>query len=400
VPSLFLHDDAVARGFAPFALTRPLSELRAGAELIRRRWERALGLAAAGFVSADHLADFDEAGAPNAATGELPAGSVVASARAVVPLGPADANVDVWTCGGRVAAVRLREDFAAAELPDALDALAESLGGSARRAEVGGRWLEAVWDLVGQLDAQLKEDIPALAATLDCVSYEGTRIGDGAVYLERGATVEPFVVLDTTAGPILVRAGATVQSFTRVIGPCYIGEGSTVVADRISGCSIGEVCKIHGEISATVVLGHTNKGHDGFVGNSYLGRWVNLGAGTITSNLKNTYGTVALWTPDGLRDTKLQFLGTLFGDHVKTGIGLRLTTGTVLGAGANVYDQMPPKAVAPFSWGGCEPYATYDGEKFLQVASRAMARRHVELTDRARAQLRAAHALAPNGAEV
>ena len=98
-------------------------------------------------------------------------------------------------------------------------------------------------------------------------------------------------------------------------------------------------------------VGHANKGHDGFVGHSVLGRWVNLGAGTTTSNLKNTYGTVALWTPGGVADTGLQFLGTLFGDHVKTGIGLRLTTGCVLGAGANVVDRMPPKAVAPFAWG-------------------------------------------------
>ena len=97
------------------------------------------------------------------------------------------------------------------------------------------------------------------------------------------------------------------------------------------------MCKVRGELSNTIFLGYSNKGHDGFVGHSYLGRWVNLGAGTITSNLKNTYGTVSLWTPDGVRDTGLQFLGTLFGDHVKTGIGLRLTTGTVLGAGANVY---------------------------------------------------------------
>jgi len=149
---------------------------------------------------------------------------------------------------------------------------------------------------------------------------------------------------------------------------------------------------VHGEISATVVLGHANKAHDGFVGHSYLGRWVNLGAGTTTSNLKNTYGTVALWTPAGLRNTGLQFLGTLVGDHAKTGIGMRLTTGTVIGAGANVYgSEMPPKAVPPFAWGAGEPYAVYAPDKFLAVAERAMARRQVPLGDRARRQLAAAH---------
>jgi UDP-N-acetylglucosamine diphosphorylase / glucose-1-phosphate thymidylyltransferase / UDP-N-acetylgalactosamine diphosphorylase / glucosamine-1-phosphate N-acetyltransferase / galactosamine-1-phosphate N-acetyltransferase len=108
--------------------------------------------------------------------------------------------------------------------------------------------------------------------------------------------------------------------------------------------------------------------------------------------LKNTYGTVSLWTPSGVRDTGLQFLGTLFGDHVKTGIGLRLTTGTVLGAGANVYDAMPPKAVAPFSWGGGAPYATYRADKFIETAARMMSRRHIELSERDRRHLAAVHA--------
>ena len=140
------------------------------------------------------------------------------------------------------------------------------------------------------------------------------------------------------------------------------------------------------------MIGYANKGHDGFVGHSYMGRWVNLGAGTITSNLKNTYGSVTLWTPGGMRDTGMQFLGTLFGDHAKTGIGTCLTTGTVLGAAANVYGgQTPPKAVPPFAWGSAPPYSVYRLDKFLEVVERVMARRQVKLTDRGRQQLAAAH---------
>jgi hypothetical protein len=163
------------------------------------------------------------------------------------------------------------------------------------------------------------------------------------------------------------------------------------MGDRVGPCSIGDVCKVRGEVSHTIFLGHCNKGHDGFVGHSYLGRWVNLGAGTTTSNLKNTYGPVALWTPAGVRDTGQQFLGTFFGDHAKTGIGMRLNTGSVLGAGAMVYDRMPPKYVAPFSWGNGEPYGAFEAEKFVTVAERMMARRQVPLTERARRQLLAAH---------
>jgi UDP-N-acetylglucosamine diphosphorylase/glucosamine-1-phosphate N-acetyltransferase len=203
--------------------------------------------------------------------------------------------------------------------------------------------------------------------------------------------IEPHVVLDASAGPILIQPGAHIHAFTRINGPCYIGRAVTIMGGDISGCSIGDVCKVRGELSNTVFAGYANKGHDGFVGHSYIGRWVNLGAGTITSNLKNTYGTVALWTPGGIRDTKMQFLGTLFGDHVKTGIGLRLTTGTVLGAGANVYGSMPPKVVEPFSWGDSSPYETYRADKFLETATRMMARRHVEMSERARRHLTAVH---------
>ena len=140
------------------------------------------------------------------------------------------------------------------------------------------------------------------------------------------------------------------------------------------------------------MLVNSNKGHDGFVGHSYLGRWVNLGAGTITSNLKNTYGAVSLWTPSGMRDTGLQFLGTMFGDHAKTGIGVRLTTGCVVGAGANVFGgSVMPKVVPPFAWGSEPPFATYELDKFLISAERMMQRRGITLDERTRGQLSAAH---------
>lgn len=156
---------------------------------------------------------------------------------------------------------------------------------------------------------------------------------------------------------------------------------------------------IRGEISETIVIGNANKAHEGFVGHSVLGRWVNLGAGTTTSNLKNTYGPVSLATPSGLRDTGLVKLGTFFGDHVKTGIGLRLTTGTVIGAGSSIHGAaMPPKNVAPFSWGEGGALGAYDIDKFVRMAERAMGRRGVSLGDGARRQLAAAHSLGRAGA--
>jgi UDP-N-acetylglucosamine diphosphorylase/glucosamine-1-phosphate N-acetyltransferase len=400
---LYLYDDARARLFEPFALTRPASELRAGTEITRRRWERALGGRAAGFVAAPHLARFSELDAPAAAGGVLPAGAVVANARCLPALRSlgADAGAALWTCDGRVAAVRLEADVPPARFADGRLALAELAPAGAAAVAITGRWLDEVWALVGTLTAQLADDIPLLAAELRLqpVSALAGRphvIGPAErLLVEEGATVEPYTVFDVSAGPVLVRRGSTVHAFTRVIGPCYVGEDSSVTADRIAACSIGERSRVHGEISMTVVLGHANKSHDGFVGHSYLGRWVNLGAGTTTSNLKNTYGTVALWTPDGVRDTGLQFLGSLLGDHAKTGIGLRLTTGTVVGAGANVYGSaMPGKFVPPFSWGEGGALGAYRVDKFLDVAARAMSRRDVALGDDGRAQLAAAYARA------
>jgi UDP-N-acetylglucosamine diphosphorylase / glucose-1-phosphate thymidylyltransferase / UDP-N-acetylgalactosamine diphosphorylase / glucosamine-1-phosphate N-acetyltransferase / galactosamine-1-phosphate N-acetyltransferase len=196
-----------------------------------------------------------------------------------------------------------------------------------------------------------------------------------------------------TAGPVLVRARAAVRAFTRLVGPCSIAAGVNVLGDRVHGCAIGETTIVRGELSETIVLGHSNKAHDGFVGHSYLGRWVNLGAGTITSNLKNSYGTVRVWTPEGTRDTGVNKLGSFFGDHVKTGIGARLTTGSVIGAGSNIFGTaMPPKYVPPFSWGEGEALSVYRLEEFLRTAQRAMTRRSVALTERTRRQFAAAHA--------
>jgi UDP-N-acetylglucosamine diphosphorylase/glucosamine-1-phosphate N-acetyltransferase len=395
VSDLFFYDDAVARTFEPFALTRPVCELRAGALLLRERWERSLGMRAAGFASSAHLENFDEPGAVSGVKGPLPAGSVLASSRCAVALTPLEA-ADVWTCDGRVAAVKLARALDVEELANGkrtLEKVAQGGKGAKRKTvEIEGRWIEHIWDFIGMLSPMLTDDIATLAVGAGRKGHLlGMIGGPDSVFAEDGATVEPQVYFDTTAGPVLIRRGATVQAFTRIAGPCVVGQESLVGGDKISGSSIGDTCKVHGEVSATIFLGHANKGHDGFVGHSYLGRWVNLGAGTITSNLKNTYGTVQLWTPAGELDTGLQFLGTLFGDHAKTGIGTSFTTGTVIGAGANIYGSgTPPKVIPPFAWGDEPPYSTYRMDKFIEVAARMMKRRHLELSSRQKKMLAAA----------
>ena len=396
--ALYILDDARARSFEPFALTRPTGELRAGVDLIRARWERAAGMPAAATIAAPHLAAFEEAGAPRTlTTGEVPAGSVIASSRCVIAL---DASLDVsggsqaWSCDGRTAAVRVATPVPVAALAEPAVALAGLVTTTDAPTPIRGRWVDEIWDLTRDLVVQLTDDIPKLARFRGASSGAPSHsivLGDHDVFIEAGAVIEPQVCFDTHGGPIYISRGATVRSFTRVGGPCFVGRDSIVMGDRVAASAIGDNCRVHGEVSNSVFLAFTNKGHDGFVGHSYFGRWVNLGAGTTTSNLKNTYGPVSLWTPEGIRDTGLQFLGTFAGDHAKTGIGLRLTTGTVLGAGANVFDNMPPKYVDPFTWGDGAPYGRYRLDKFLEVAARVMERRNVTLGEGCRAQLSAAY---------
>jgi len=359
-----------------------------GALLVRERWEMASGHRARQLVASPALRTFRESGAPAPTTGTLRAGTLIAHARCAVALQALPVG-SVYRCDGRVAAVRLATDVSATVLRDtlhSLDALARQQHRGVRAVRVDGVWCDAPWDAIRHLGPLLTEDIPALAAHAGCTALSmsghehGIAIrGPHRVWCEGDVTIEPQVVFDTTNGPVLLRRGAEIHAFTRIQGPCVIGSGTMVFGGRISGSSIGEQCRVHGDVSASIVVGHTNKAHEGFVGHSLLGRWVNFGAGTTTSNLKNTYGAVSLWTPRGVLNTGLTFLGTLCGDHVKTGIGVRLSTGTVIGAGSNLFRDMPPTVVAPFSWGSAAPYATFELGKFLEVARRAMERRGVTL---------------------
>ena len=392
--ALYYFDDIRARQFEPFALTRPGSELRAGTSLIRRRWERATGLKSAGFISSPHLAHFEEGNAPPSVAhkSELPAGSVLVNTRCVIPIDLKLERFDLLMCEGAACAVKLARAFPVSQFADGtidIGSIQTTLGGQ----RIKGRWINDVWDFIGTLAEQLMEDIPLRAKSLgESAKTKAVKVGDHGIFVEEGAQIGPQVVLDASVGPILIRSGAVIAPFTHLVGPISVGRDSQILGDRVAASSIGDRCKVHGELSNSIFLGHGNKTHTGFVGHSYLGRWVNLGALTTTSNMKNTYGPVQLWTPSGVRNTGQQFLGTFFGDHAKTGIGTMLTTGSVIGAGANVYGgNMPRKVVPPFAWGDGEPYDTFDITKFLAVAERAMARRQIELGEKARKQLAEAH---------
>ena len=200
--TLVLYDDAIAREFEPFALTRPVAELRAGTEVIRRRWEKALTATACGFVGAAHLDAFEELDAPPTANGEIAAGTIVANSRCAVRLAAAADSERVWTCRGRVAAVRLENAISAAELRSgavALDALVPS---TAAAREVDGWWIDEVWDLIRFLPEMIADDITHRVGALDTIGADAAGaaiIGAHPARVEHGATIDPYVVFDASA---------------------------------------------------------------------------------------------------------------------------------------------------------------------------------------------------------
>jgi UDP-N-acetylglucosamine diphosphorylase/glucosamine-1-phosphate N-acetyltransferase len=204
------------------------------------------------------------------------------------------------------------------------------------------------------------------------------------IHLGKGVRIQPGVVLDAEQGPIVIGKNARVMPNAVIQGPAYIGEDSLIKigAKLYPGTSVGKVCKVGGEIDGSILHSYTNKQHDGFLGHSYLGSWVNLGADTNTSDLKNTYGPVTVLLEGTSHQTGMQFLGMIMGDHSKTGINVMLNTGTIIGVSCNIFGaELPPKYLPSFSWGRGTSFETYEIDKSLEIARRVMARRGVSLTD-------------------
>jgi UDP-N-acetylglucosamine diphosphorylase / glucose-1-phosphate thymidylyltransferase / UDP-N-acetylgalactosamine diphosphorylase / glucosamine-1-phosphate N-acetyltransferase / galactosamine-1-phosphate N-acetyltransferase len=399
-PVALLFDDARARAWQPFALTRPAGELRFGAFTATERLRRLAGIDVAGHLSASHLEGFREPeGAPVIACAGIPAQPVLLlSARAIVDWSECerlrkaisdhahgDAVVRVLV-GGEPAglvgspslAMSICERYADGSMPDPGE-----WQDVAHELDLKGVVLENVWDLVARSPEQTARDIEAEAPTSSASLPDGVwAVGEGRLVVEPGVTIEPGVVFDRAHGPIWLRAGVTVRAFSRIAGPTVVDGGTTLLGGPYDAVSIGPMCKIHGEVEETIILGYSNKAHDGFLGHAYLGRWVNLGALTTNSDLKNNYGSVRLDVGAGEVDTRITKLGCFLGDHVKTGIGMMLNTGTVVGAGTMIYGSgahMPPKYVPPFVWGTGDDWVSYRFDKFVETARIVMSRRKIEL---------------------
>ena len=295
---------------------------------------------------------------------------------------------------GAVIAARLERSHAARFLQSGC----RDVTGCQRSQSPQSPMLRWPWEALTHAARNLPHDLKLLRSRLTPLDPAAAKVqgviivGEHPVLLGRGATVHPHVVFDTSAGPIAIDDEAQVRSMSVLVGPGYVGRGSAIANHaHIRGrCVIGPVCKVGGEVNASLFQGHSNKAHSGYLGNSFIGEWVNLGADTVTSNLKNTYGEVRvqLWPGHAPQATGLTNLGSILGDHVKTAIGTRLLTGSIIHIGAMLATSaFPPKSVRPFAFLTDEGEAVYDLDKFCEVANAMMGRRDQSVTDALRRRL-------------
>jgi UDP-N-acetylglucosamine diphosphorylase/glucosamine-1-phosphate N-acetyltransferase len=243
------------------------------------------------------------------------------------------------------------------------------------------------WDIFRLNGKEIESDFELLTKGRKSRKLSNTNrvLGAENIFVEEGATVE-MANLNATTGPIYIGKDAVIMENSTIRGPFAICEGSTVkMSAKIYGpTTLGPFSKLGGEVNNSVIFGYSNKAHDGFLGNSVIAEWCNIGADTNNSNLKNSYDNVKLWsyTRETFIDTGLQFCGLIMGDHSKTGINTMFNTGTVVGVNVNVFGSGFQRNFIPsFSWGGTKGFKTYNIKKAVDVAKAVFARRNVEFND-------------------
>jgi UDP-N-acetylglucosamine diphosphorylase/glucosamine-1-phosphate N-acetyltransferase len=249
-------------------------------------------------------------------------------------------------------------------------------------------YLDRVWKIFKEAGNQIRNDFDQITEgrISEPINDKHTIVyGQQNVFIEEGVEIKA-AILDAENGPIYLGKNSKVEAGATINGPFALGDNSVVNghAQMRGDISIGPFCKVGGEVSNSVIFGYSNKGHDGFLGNSVLGEWCNIGAGTIVSNLKNNYTKVKIWDygKNGFINTGEQFCGLMMADHSKTGIGTTFNTGTVVGLAANIFGAGFPRTFIPsFSWGGYTGLSTFLPRKVKEMAQVSMARRNKEFDE-------------------
>ena len=373
---LILFDDHSWDNLLPLTFTRPTATLRVGILTIADKWEKHLG-SAPSYLTREYLsAKFPLAvGEDNLLIngGLLPNREVTEALEGLSP-GNALKKGDVLL-GARTG----KMDVALFE-PARWTGGAEEFGGDVSMVDFPWK----IFRLNGQ---EIEADLPLITGGRESGKLSDTVqvLAPENVFVEPGFNGEHFT-LNASTGPVYLGKDSEIMEGSVIRGPFALCEGSGVkLATKIYGpTTIGPFCKAGGEINNSVFQSHSNKGHDGFLGNSVIGQWCNLGADTNNSNLKNNYSEVKTWNykKEGFIRTGLQFCGLIMGDHSKSAINTMFNTGTVVGVSANIFGAGFPRNFIPsFSWGGAQYMETYSMNKVLETAQLVMERRDEELTE-------------------
>ncbi len=368
-----LFDGPSREALLPFTFTRPVAEIRIGILTIREKWEKHLGYTIS-TVTEDYLeekypmVELEINIMINASY--LPTPSLV---KMIEHLCPQQAIFD----GEEPVAFYTKEDqevdFDSYEIfpLDTEDGLT----------------VKQTWDIFAKNEAAIRQDFALLTDGRESqqIPQSNQVLGRENIFVEEGAKLE-FAILNASKGPIYIGKDAEIMEGSMIRGPFALCEHATVKmgAKIYTGTTVGPHSKVGGEVSNSVIFGYSNKGHDGFLGNSVLGEWCNLGADSNNSNLKNNYAPVRLWSyeTEGFAKTGLQFCGLMMGDHSKCGINTMFNTGTVVGVSANIFGGGFPRNFIPsFSWGGSSGFVTFLTKKAFEVAKVVMARRTLEFTE-------------------
>jgi len=372
-----LFDDETRLSLLPFTFTRPVAEIRLGILTIREKWEHFLGEQLSSFTEEYLVVKYPlKVEADNI----LINGSVLPNASLVEEiksLGPEEKiSGDDFLIAWRVSGEEL----------NSIQSLHNAdIAGS--KKNMSAMKLSFCWDIFTMNEKALAEDFQLLTKGRKSqpISNSNRVINPGNIFLEEGAKVE-CAILNGATGPIFIGRNAEVMEGAMIRGPFSLGEHSQLrLGAKIYGATtIGPHCKVGGEVSNSLIFGYSNKAHDGFLGNSVIGEWCNIGADSNNSNLKNNYSQVKMWNykEENYINTGLNFCGLMMGDHSKCSINTMFNTGTMVGVSANIFGTgFPPKFIPSFAWGGSDGFKTYRLEEAVEVASRVYERRGMKLDE-------------------
>jgi UDP-N-acetylglucosamine diphosphorylase/glucosamine-1-phosphate N-acetyltransferase len=395
--SICIFEDEGYSALLPLTWFRPAFDLRCGMNTLYEKIKRAYPRAGISIYCRDYLASVVKKNHPGAVVGKADGPSVLfINGRLIlspetakrIPLNGSD---EIFTCDGIVIAARLSKSNLelVSGKPFLLDAKKyfSPVSNTAKTTQISAKLINYFFDLIGHNPDEIKSDFSSVArggVTRGRVHQTAALHQRSGVFVDDGAEIDAFCVLDARNGPVYVSKNAKVQPYCRLEGPCFVGEGSVINtgANIRSGTSIGPGCKVGGEIEMSIFQGFSNKQHYGFLGHSFIGEWVNMGAGATNSDLKNNYGNVKVHYLDKEIDSQKTFIGCAVADHTKIGIGALISTGTVIGAAANIYGGgHTQKFIPSFSWGNEQNLVRHDPEKALITARAVTSRRGVEMKE-------------------